>query len=167
MENKFLKLFLSKLIFAFLTISTTAFGVSAEDMDIYSGYFSRSGNNQSPSATSKNNIYIKLFENQWVALLYIPYPYAKAVPASAITKVFHQAKSQTTGSAYLRGDFGQLEELATIQIEKFGYLEDRLVFECGALSPCTIKMHDSYLELIKPGIINEHIVKYNHVDDQE
>ncbi len=167
MENKILNINLSAIFFAFLIISTTAFSASAGAVDIYSGHFARAGNNQSPSATSKSNIYIKLFENQWVAMLYVPYPYAKTVPAPVINKVFQQAKTLTTGSAYLRGDFGQLEELATVQIEKFGYLDDRLIFECGALSPCTIKLHDSYLELIKPGVINEHIIKYDHVADQE
>ncbi len=96
-------------------------------------------------------------------MLYVPYPYASTVSPSTITQVFENAKKQTSGSAYLRGTFGQLAENATIQIEKFGYLEDQLVFECGSLSPCTIKLHDDYLELVKPGIINEHIIKYNHI----
>ncbi len=165
MEHQFNKISLLNLLTLFFTIWTIGFSTPTLAMDIYAGHFARDGNNQSPSATSGNNIYIKIFENQWVAMLYVPYPYAKTVVPSVITKVFQQARSQTTGSAYLRGDFGQLKELATVQIEKFGYLEDRLVFECGALSPCTIKLHDSYLELIKPGIINEHIIKYNHVLD--
>ena len=135
----------------------------AGDIDMFSGHFSREGNNQSPSETTNNNIYIKIFENQWVGLLYVPFPYAKTVSPSAIGKVFETAKKKTSGSAYLRGKFGQLAENATIQIEKFGYLEDRLVFECGSLSPCTIKLHEDYLELIKPGVINEHIIKYNHI----
>ncbi|MCP4491379.1 MAG: hypothetical protein GY820_29300 [Gammaproteobacteria bacterium] len=132
-------------------------------LDMYAGHFSREGNNQSPSEASNNNIYLKIFENRWIGLLYIPYPYAKSVASNTITQVFEQAKKQTTTSAYLRGEFGHLDQLATVQIERFGYLEDRLVFECGSLSPCTIKLYDNYLELYKPGMINEHIIKYNHV----
>jgi len=135
----------------------------SDKMDIYSGHFSMEGNNESPSQTINNNIYIKFFKNQWIATLYIPYPYATTVESSAITRVFEEAKRQTSGSSYLRGTFGQLSERATVHIEKFGYLEDRLVFECGSLSPCTIRLGDNYLELIKPGVINEHIIKYNHV----
>jgi hypothetical protein len=157
---------MNKIIIAILSISVLSISAQAGitgDMDMYAGHFSREGNNQSPSETTNNNIYIKIYENQWVGLLYVPYPYARTVSAPAITKVFENAKKKTAGSAYLRGTFGQLAENATIQIEKFGYLEDRLVFECGSLSPCTIKLHEDFLELIKPGIINEHIIKYNHV----
>ena len=128
-----------------------------------SGHFSRAGNNDSPSETARNNIYIKLFENRWIAMLYVPYPYATSVEPLAITRVFEAAKKQTTGSAYMKGTFGQLSESATVHIERYGYLEDRLVFECGSLAPCTIKLGEGYLELIKPGVINEHIIRYNHV----
>ena len=99
-------------------------------------------------------------------MLYVPLPYATSVEPAAINKALEQAKKQTTGSAYIRDKFGQFDELATAQIEKYGYQEDRLIFECGSLAPCTIKLGDGYLELIKPGIINEHIIRYNHVIDQ-
>ena len=131
-----------------------------------SGHFSRAGNNGSPSETARNNIYIKLFENRWIAMLYIPYPYATSVEPSVITQVFEAAKKKTTGSAYMKGTFGQLSEQATVHIERYGYLEDRLVFECGSLAPCTIKLGEDFLELIKPGVINEHIIRYNHVVTQ-
>ncbi len=164
MKGRYTKTLLLNLL-TFITV--VGFSPPIQAIDIYQGHFSREGNNDSPSITSRNNIYIKLFKNQWVAMLYIPYPYARSVSAAAVTKVFQQAKSQTTGSAYLRGEFGQLQELATVQIEKFGYLDNQLVFECGALSPCTIKLYDDFLELIKPGVISEHIIKYNHVIEAE
>jgi hypothetical protein len=164
-------IFFKKILLSTLMVITVFPGVTlpaepANKMDIFSGHFSMEGNNESPSQTINNNIYIKIFKNQWIAMLYIPYPYATTVNSSAITKVFEEAKRQTSGSSYLRGTFGQLSEPATIHIEKFGYLEDRLIFECGSLSPCTIRLSDDYLELIKPGVINEHIIKYNHVIDQ-
>jgi len=157
---------MNKLFIAIVFVSALCLSAQASiaaTMDMYAGHYSREGNNQSPSETANNNIYIKIYENQWVGLLYVPYPYASTVSSPAITKVFENAKKKTAGSAYMRGTFGQLAENATIQIEKFGYLEDRLVFECGSLSPCTIKLHDGFLELIKPGVINEHIIKYNHI----
>lgn len=101
--------------------------------------------------------------SQWVVTLFIPYPYATNLKPAVINKVFAQAKKQSPKSAYLRGKFGQLEEKATVQIERFGYMQDKIIFECGSLSPCTIKIADGYLDLIKPGVINEHIIKYNHV----
>ena len=128
-----------------------------------SGYYSRDGNNGSPAKTAKNNIYIKFFDDRWLGMMFIPFPYAKNVEARAIGKVFDAARKQATSAAFLRGKYGLLEEAATIQIERYGYLDNRIIFECGSLSPCTIKMGDGFLELIKPGVINEHIIKYNHV----
>ncbi len=165
MIKRFPDTILLNLLVLVIAISSIGFSAQTQALDIYTGHFNREGNNQTPSATSKNNIYIKIFKDQWVAMLYIPYPYAKTVSDQAITRVFEAAKAQTGGSAYLRGEFGQLEQLATVQIEKFGFLDDVLVFECGALSPCTIKVHDDYIELVKPGVINEHIIKYTHVVD--
>ena len=133
---------------------------------ITAGHFSREGNSQSPSETTRNNIYIKFFDNQWIAVMHVPYPYATTVDSATITHAMEQAKKKTNTSSYLRGTFGHLEEPATIQIEKYGHIEDRIVFECGSLSPCTIKLGEGYLELIKPGVINEHIIKYNHVVDE-
>ena len=135
-------------------------------MDFFAGHFAREGNNDSPSRTINNNIYIKFFENQWITTLYVPQPYAATVEPATITQALEQAKKQTTSSAYIRGKFGVLEERAIVRVEKFGYIEDRIIFECGSLAPCTIKLADGYLELIKPGVINEHIIKYNHVSNQ-
>ncbi len=128
-----------------------------------SGHYSRDGNNGSPSKTSGNNIYIKFFEDRWVGVLFIPYPYATGVEAPVVTQVFEAARKQATSSALMKGKFGLLSEAATIQIERYGYLGDRIVFECGSLAPCTIRLDNGFLELIKPGVINEHIVRYNHV----
>jgi len=169
---------MKKVLFKFVSASTIIIAVAlsnialsqqalsqrtTDDIGIYSGHFSREGNNESPSKTTNNSIYIKIYEGQWIAMLYVPYPYAATVEPAVITKVLEQAKKQTTVSAYLRGKFGQLTELATVSIGRFGYLEDRLVFECGSLAPCTIKLGDGFLDLIKPGVINEHIIRYNHV----
>ena len=167
---------MNKIIFksALLTLLTaiavfpgTAFSQQqASTMDIFDGHFSSVGNTDSPTRATNNNIYIKLFEGQWIATLYIPYPYASTVEPATITKVLEQAKKKTTTSSYLRGKFGELDKLATVHVEKFGYLEDRIVYECGSLAPCTIKLGDGYLELIKPGVINEHIIRYDHVVTQ-
>ena len=159
--------FSSRIYSLLVTLVLLIGSASVYAMDITSGYFSRDGNNLSPSKTSNHNIYIKIYENQWVGMLYVPYPYASNVKAETIAEVFDIAKAKTSTSAYLRGQFDRLDELATIQIEKFGYLEDHLVFECGSLAPCTIKLYDDYLELVKPGMINEHIIRYNHVTVSE
>ena len=162
------KYLLKNTLFLLLTVITVFPGALLSEqqkttMDIFAGHFSREGNNESPSKTSKNNIYIKLYKDQWIATLHIPFPYATTVEPAAIDKVFEQIKKQATTRAYMRGTFGQLTEKATVQVEKYGYIEDRIIYECGSLSPCTIKLADNYLELIKPGVINEHIIKFNHI----
>jgi hypothetical protein len=131
--------------------------------EVLTGHYSRDGNNGSPSKTSGNNIYIKFFADRWVGMMFIPYPYATGVEAPVVTQVFDKARKQARSAALMKGKFDLLSEAATIQIERYGYLEDRIVFECGSLAPCTIKLGDEFLELIKPGVINEHIVRYNHV----
>ena len=152
-----------------LLIGVIAFPGSAwsaqqsEPRENLSGFYSRDGNNGSPAKAAGNNIYIKFFEDRWLGMMFVPYPYAIEVDVPVITKVFKAARKQVSSAAFLRGKYELLSEAATIQIERYGYLEDRIVFECGSLSPCTIKLGDGFLELIKPGVINEHIIRYIHV----
>ena len=164
---------MNKVIFkSFLLSILTAIAVVPEtiqaeqqtgEMDIHAGHFSREGNNASPSRTTHSNIYIKLFKDQWIVTLHVPYPSATSVTPDAIDGAFDQIRKQTTTRAYVRGTFGHLPEKATAQVEKYGYIEDKIIYECGSLAPCSIKLYDDYLELIKPGVINEHIIKYDHV----
>ena len=128
------------------------------------GYYAREGNDGSPAATAGNNIYLKFFEDRWIGLLFVPYPYAIGLEPQRIERAFETARSRTDSAAYLRDRFGEFDRLATAQIERYGYLEDRIAFECGALSACTVKLDKGFLELIKPGIINEHIVRYHYVE---
>ena len=165
------KVILKCFLFSFLAATAVFQGMvlaeqTTNKMDILAGHFSREGNNGSPSRTTHSNIYIKLFKDQWIVTLHIPYPSATTVTPDAVEKVFEQIKKQTKTSAYVRGTYGQLTEPATAEVEKYGYVEDRIIYECGSLAPCTIKLYDGYLELIKPGVINEHIIKFNHVVNQ-
>jgi hypothetical protein len=136
---------------------------TATTRESLSGYYAREGNNDTPASAAGNNIYIRFFPEQWLAMMFVPYPYAKQVAPATIHQVFDTARAQARSSAYLRGTFGVLDEKATLQIERYGYLEDRIIFECGSLAPCTIRFGDGYIELIKPGMINEHIIRYNPV----
>ena len=77
-----------------------------------SGYYAREGNNGSPARAAGNNIYIRFFPEQWLAMMFLPYPYAEQVASATIHNVFDTARAQARGSAYLRGTFGELEEKA-------------------------------------------------------
>ncbi len=130
------------------------------------GFYAREGNNDTPAKTAGNNIYLKFFPDRWVVLLFVPYPYATEVDSQSIASAFDKAKKMTSTASFLRGKFGVLAEKATAQIERYGYLEEKIMFECGAMSACSIKIGDDYLELIKPGVINEHIVRYDYVSSE-
>lgn len=164
-----------KFIFvALLTVLSALPGVTfallaTDNTSIFEGYYSREGNNGTPTKTNHHNIYMKLYTGegqQWVAMLHIPLPYASSVDPVVIPEIFKKIRKQMNTSAFIRDDFGYLKEKATVQFERFGYMQDKIIFECGSLAPCTIKPADGYLELIKPGMINEHIIKYNHVVSQ-
>ena len=152
---------LPRLLLACLLLTPPA---QAADLgEIRSGFYAREGNNDSPAKTAGNNIYIKFFDDRWIGMMFIPYPYAREVSDDVVSKVFAAARKQATSAALLKGKYGLLQEPATIQVERYGYLENRIIFECSALSPCTIRLDDGALDLIKPGVINEHITRYSHV----
>jgi len=166
--KKNLNKFISAVVLTVLTVLPgLSFALMASDKtNIFEGYYSREGNGGSPTKTYKHNIYMKLYADggqQWVAILHIPLPYANTVDPAVIPKVFEQIRKQVKTSAFVRDNFGYLDEKATVQFERFGYMQDQIIFECGSLAPCKIKPADGYLELIKPGMINEHIIKYNHI----
>ena len=132
-------------------------------LDIHTGHFSREGNNGSPSETSHNNLYIKLYPDGWIALLYVPFPYAKNVTPEMIDKVFVEAKRQITMRSFTRDKFGILDEAATVHMEQYEEVEGQTQFECGSINPCALRFGENYLELVKSGVINEHIVKFDHI----
>ena len=167
MKNPLFKVISAVLFTALTVLPGISYALNAtDDTSIFDGYYAREGNNGSPSRTLHHNVYMKLYANegqQWVAMLHIPLPYASTVDEAIIPDIFKNIRKQLNSSAFVRDTFGYLEEKATVQFERFGYMQDKIIFECGSLSPCTIKPADGYLELIKPGMINEHIIKYNHI----
>jgi hypothetical protein len=167
MKNPLIKFISAILLTALTVFPGTSYALMATDKtNIFDGYYAREGNNGSPSRTLHHNVYMKLYADggqQWVALLHIPLPYGSTVDEAVIPNIFKNIRKQINSSAFVRGTFGYLEEKATVQFERFGYMQDKIIFECGSLSPCSIIPADGYLELIKPGMINEHIIKYNHI----
>jgi len=131
--------------------------------DILSGYFSRESNNGDAAKTTNNNIYIKLYPEQWIAILYVPYPYAASVGSDTLNKVFDKVKRESESGSFSRSKFDLLDEAATVHVEKYEIIEGQVQFQCGSINPCAIRFSDNYLELVKSGIINEHIVKFDHI----
>jgi hypothetical protein len=137
-------------------------------MDIISGHFSREGNNGPTAEKTNNNIYIKLYSNNWIALLYVPYPYGIKVSSNTIDKVFSKIKRESESGSFTRSKYDLLDEAATVHVEKYELDEGQIQFQCGSLNPCAIRLNheENYLELVKSGIINEHIIKFDHITQQ-
>lgn len=152
----------------FTTLSGNAFSEQEiKKMDIHSGHFSREANNGPTAKKTNNNIYIKLYSNNWIALLYVPYPYGIKVSPNTIDKVYEKVKLGSEDGSFTRSKFGLLDEAATVHLEKYEIVEGQIQFQCGSMNPCAIRLYDdeNYLELIKSGIINEHIIKFDHITE--
>ena len=170
MKNPTIKFISVTVLTALTMLPGISYALQATDnKSIFDGYYAREGNNGSPSRTLHHNVYMKLYSDageQWVALLHIPLPYASTIDETVIPEIFIKIRKRLNSSSFLRDSFGILDEKATVQFERFGYMQEKIIFECGSLSPCSIIPADGYLELVKPGMINEHIIKYNHVVSQ-
>jgi hypothetical protein len=170
MKKNLIKIIAVTALAALTALPGISYALQATDnKNIFDGYYAREGNNGSPSRTLHHNVYMKLYADggeQWVALLHIPLPYASTVDEAVIPYIFVKIRKRLNSSSFVSDTFGYLDEKATVQFERFGYMQNKIIFECGSLSPCSIIPADGYLELIKPGMINEHIIRYNHIVSQ-
>ena len=138
---------------------------SARAQNIYSGYYSREGNNGKMAQTSGNNHYIKFYPEKRIIRLYIPFPYAKTVQPDTINIAFNAAAKKTTGSAYIRGKFGVMDELVVVHLDFFHWVDGQVMYDCGKPTPCKVTFDDSSMTVIKPGIVLEHKIRYDLVHD--
>ncbi|MGD8350999.1 MAG: hypothetical protein PVI79_17260 [Gammaproteobacteria bacterium] len=156
-----LLLLLCMLLLALLPV--TPYAATGAQGEILDGHYAPDIVGEKAPQTGGNEIFVKFFPDRWLALMFVPYPYAERVDADLVTRVFERARQQTDSAAYIKDSFGLLEQKATVQIERYGYYQDRIAFECGALSPCTIHIGEGFLEFSKPGIVSERVVLYRHV----
>ena len=132
--------------------------------EIFAGHYAPDIVGENPVQAGGNEIFVKFFPDRWLGLMFVPYAYAERVDAELVTRALARARERTGGAAFIKDNFGLLEQKATVQIERYGYYRDRIVFECGAPAPCTIHIGNGFLEFSKPGVVGEHVVLYRHVD---
>ncbi|HHS84102.1 MAG TPA: hypothetical protein ENK38_04135 [Gammaproteobacteria bacterium] len=141
-------------------------GGAAEKTDIYSGYYSRDGNDDRPAKISGNSIYIKFYPDQWVIMLYVPYPYSTSLKNEVLHNVFREVKKQAKSKAYIKGKFGFLAKKAIAHIETYEMKEpNKAVFECDGTAPCRVIFSNGYMEMRKAGIVSDHIIKFNRINE--
>ena len=132
--------------------------------DIFSGYYSRAGNDDRAAKITGNSIYIKFYPDNWVIMLYVPYPYSLSLEPDVISRVFEEIKSRNDGKAYLKSRFDILDEKAIAHTETFTFEEKSKVrFECDSMAPCVVEFDENGLDMIKAGIINKHIIRFDRI----
>ena len=138
--------------------------LSAKLPDIYSGYYSREGNNEQMAETSGNNQYIRFYPGKRIIRLYVPYPYSKTVKSDVISRAFNLAMKETTGSAYIKNKFG-MDKLIVAHLDFFHLVEGQVMYDCGKPKPCRVIFDNNSITVIKPGIVLEHKIRYALVRD--
>jgi len=135
----------------------------AINSDTFDGYFSRYGNDGTPGSTTGKSLYIKYYPDKWVILLYIPFPYSTSVAPETVHQVFAKVKAMVNSSAFVKDKFGLLDEAATANVEPYHIENGRALFACGSSGTCATKFIDGNIQIIKQGILGEHIIEYEHV----
>ncbi len=132
---------------------------------VYSGYYSRQGNDGKMAEMSGKSHYVKFYPGNRVIRLYIPYPYSKQLTPSTISKVFKVVNSETTGNAYIRDTFGLLTKPIIAHLDVYRIVDGQVMFDCGSSAPCVIEFTDDAINVIKRGIVKDHVIKYLHVKE--
>ncbi len=130
---------------------------------LYAGYYSREGNNEKMAKVSGNNQYLRFYPEKRVIRLYIPY--SKTASSDTINRVFNQVKKETTGSAYIKGKFGVMDEPIIAYLDFFHWVNDQVMYDCGKPKPCRVTFNDHSMTVIKPGLVLEHKIHYSLVSD--
>lgn len=144
----------------FVSSASSAEEPSAIPEKIYSGFYSREGNNDKMARTTGNNTYVKFYPKNRIIRLYIPYPYAKRVKAEAISKAFNTAVEKTSGSAYIRDKFGSMEQPVVAHLDTFRWIDNQIMYDCGKTEPCRVTFDDKSMTVLKPGMVVTHKIHY-------
>ena len=150
----------------FASASSLAVESAADKPNIFSGYYSREGNDGDMAQSSGNSHYVKFYPKNRIIRLYIPFPYSKTVTPAAINLVFSTVEKKSSGSAYIRGKFGVMEEQVVAHLDFFHWVDEQVMYDCGKSEPCRVQFDDSVMTVIKPGIVMDHKILYSHVSDK-
>ncbi len=161
------RLILALFLFSAFISSKTSFAEKSADIkqNIYSGYYSREGNNGKMAQTSGNNQYVRFYPAKRIIRLYIPYPYSKTVKPDAINQAFSMAMKETTGSAYIKGKFGVMDEQIVAHLDFYRWVDNQVMYDCGKPLPCRVTFDQKSMTVIKPGLVLEHKIHYQLVSD--
>lgn len=145
--------------------TTTTEKSSVKPENIFLGYYSREGNNGKMAQTTGNNQYIKFYPEKKIVRLYIPFPYSKSIKPETINAALNAAEKKSIGSAYIRGKFGVLGELSVAHLDFYHLVDNQVMYDCGKAKPCRVTFDSDSMTVIKPGLVLEHKIYYELVDN--
>lgn len=138
---------------------------SGAGIDIYTGYYSREGNDGDVARASRNSHYIRFYPENRVVRLIIPFPYAATVDPGDIREVFELAAGMTPGSAYISDTFGVLEERVVVQLDSVRVIDGAHYYDCGLSTPCRIKFNETGMAVVQKGLVKDHVTAYDLIPD--
>ena len=157
-----LSLFLPLLLVCF---SFVTHAQEKDDVVVYSGYYSRDENDGELARISGNSHYVKFFEKNRFIRLYIPYPYSVKVKSEDISKIFALVNKRTIASAYIKDDFGILDEKIIAHIDVIRRINGDIMYDCGLISPCKVVFGEDSFKVLKKGIAKDHVTLYHHINE--
>lgn len=131
----------------------------------FDGFFVREDVDGSLARMSGTSQYIRFYPDARIVRLYVPYPRSTGLSNDLVRLVFDAANRATAASAYLRDDFGILDEAVVVHLDKVQIVNDRALFDCGLSAPCEVLLDKDGMALISPGLVREHRVEYRLVAD--
>ena len=130
-----------------------------------SGYYSRHEQPGGMAESSGQSEFIRFYEPDRIIHLYMPFPYSNSLEPNQLRQLFSAANAKTSGSAYLRGDFDILSEDIVAHVDKVKIVDAQAMIDCSNSAPCRIKFSTNGMEIIKPGVVLEHITEYELIPD--
>ena len=166
--NKYFSAMIKLVLLAGVFISGASYAekTSGIDQKIYSGFYSREGNDADVAQTTGNNTYVKFYPETRIVRLYIPYPYSKSVTAEEINAAFDAAVKKSTKSAYIRSKFGVMKQDVVGHLDTFRWIDNQVMFDCGKTEPCKVSFSDKSMTVLKPGMVVSHKINYMKINVQ-
>lgn len=152
-------------LFALVLISNQVLAQDEDDVVVYTGYFAREQNDGEMARMSGKSHYVKFYPENRFIRLYIPYPFSKTVEPSSIHKIFDIVNKKTRSDAFIKDDFGILDEKIIAHVDVVKRINGEIMFDCSITAPCKIKFKDNAFVVIKKGIVKDHVTRYDYVSD--
>jgi hypothetical protein len=79
--------------------------------------------------------------------------------------VFSRIDALARESAYVKSDFGILDQPATAHVETIRLVGEDVLFDCGKPRPCQILFSAGAMVMITPSVVSEKKVEYRFIPD--